>query len=218
MLVGCAHDGRDVCCVCRDAKISHHGVAPTTVRAFRFRSQFDSSIVGSSSRVSMEGSFDKCPPEARELEARESMAKPGIEDIEREAMVRKKRIIEAGGREEKSPRKEEDSPGVTEEVLYMNQPNPPLANKMQEMPQQKVQTDATVWVENQIQFGATVGGSLTEISLADGGEFDVTFKKGAMILLRTPGATENSEAPRPSKKPKEDVDDPQEKTPLRQSS
>ena len=145
--------------MCRDAKISHHGVAPTTVRAFRFRSQFDSSIVGSSSRVSMEGSFDKCPPEARELEARESMAKPGIEDIEREAMVRKKRIIEAGGREEKSPRKEEDSPGVTEEVLYMNQPNPPLANKMQEMPQQKVQTDdATVWLEKKFSSVRPLGG------------------------------------------------------------
>ena len=62
--------------------------------------------------------------------------------------MRKKREIEAGGREEKSPRIEEDSPGVTEEVLYMNQPNPPLANKMQKMPQQKVQTDdATVWLE-----------------------------------------------------------------------
>ena len=54
--------------------------------------------------------------------------------------------------------------------VIANQPNPPLANKMQKMQQQKVQTDdATVWVENQIQFGATVGGSLTEISLADGG-------------------------------------------------
>ena len=136
--------------------------------------------------------------------------------MEREAMVRKKREIEAGGREEKSPRIEEDSPGVTEEVLYMNQPNPPLANKMQKMPQQKVQTDdATVWVEN--QFGATVGGSLAEIRLADGGEFDVTFTKDAMMLLRSPGATENSEAPQPSKKPKEDVG-PQEKTLLRQSS
>ena len=152
----------------------------------------------------MEGAIDNCPPETRaQLEARESMAKPGIEAMEREAMVRKKRIIEAGGREEKSPRKEEDSPGVTEEVLYMNQPNPPLANKMQKMPQQKVQTDdATVWFEKQIQFGATVGGKLTEISLADdGGEFDVFFKKDAMILLRSPGATENSEAPQPSKKP-----------------
>ena len=153
------------------------------------------------------------------MEARESRAtKPGIEAMEREAMVRKKREIEAGGREEKSPRIEEDSPGVTEEVLYMNQPNPPLANKMQKMPQQKVQTDdATVWFENKIQFGATVGGSLTEISLADGGEFDVTFNKDAMILLRSPGATENSEAPQLSKKPKEDVG-PQEKTLLRQSS
>ena len=76
---------------------------------------------------------------------------------------------------------------------------------MQKMPQQKVQTDdATVWFENQIQFGATVGGRVTEISLANGGEFDVTFTKGAMIL-------------QPSKKPTEDVD-PQEKTPLRQSS
>ena len=102
--------------------------------------------------------------------------------------------------------------------VIANQPNPPLANKMQKMPQQKVQTDdATVWFENKIQFGATVGGSLTEISLADGGEFDVTFKKDAMILLRSPGATENSEAPQPSKKPKEDVG-PQEKTLLRQSS
>ena len=64
------------------------------------------------------------------MEARESRAKPGIEAMEREAMVRKKREIEAGGREEKSPRIEEDSPGVTEEVLYMNQPNPPLANKI----------------------------------------------------------------------------------------
>ena len=51
------------------------------------------------------------------MEAREAMAKPGIEAMEREFMVRKKRIIEAGGRR-KSPRKEEDSPGVTEEVLY----------------------------------------------------------------------------------------------------
>ena len=87
--------------------------------------------------------------------------------------------------------------------VIANQPNPPLANKMQKMPQQKVQTDdATVWFEKQIQFGATVGGKLTEISLADdGGEFDVFFKKDAMILLRTPGATENSEAPQPSKKP-----------------
>ena len=68
--------------------------------------------------------------------------------------------------------------------VIANQPNPPLANnKMQKMQQQKVQTD---------------GGSLAEISLADGEDFDVTFnKKGAMILLRTPGATEDSEAPRP---------------------
>ena len=193
------------------------------------------------------------------MEARESRAtKPGIEAMEREAMVRKKREIEARGREEKSPRMEEDSPGVKEVMDMMNydtaaefqhilndlreekerkqkrdemkksgglgapgpvianQPNPPLANKMQTMQQQKVQTDnATVRVEK--QFGATVGGSWTEISLAGRSAFDVTFEKGAMILLRTPGATENSEAPRPSKKPKEDVD-PQEKTPLRQSS
>ena len=107
-------------------------------------------------------------------------------------------------------------PGAPGPVIA-NQPNPPRANIMQTMPQQKVQTDATVWVENQIQTDATVGGILTEISLADGGEFDVTFKKDAMILLRSPGATENSEAPQPSKKPKEDVG-PQEKTPLRQSS
>ena len=45
---------------------------------------------------------------------------------------------------------------------------------------------------------------MAEIRLADGGEFDVTFTKDAMIL-------------QPSKKPTEDVD-PQEKTPLRQSS
>ena len=99
---------------------SHHRFAPTKVRACRFRSQFDSSIVGSSSRVSMEGSFDKCPPEARELEARESMAKPGIEDIEREAMVRKKRIIEAGGREEKSPGMENSPPGIQELMDMMD--------------------------------------------------------------------------------------------------
>ena len=49
-----------------------------------------------------------------------------------------------------------------------------------------------------------------------GGDFDVTFKGGA-IILRTPGATDRAEAPRPSKKPKEDVDT-QEETPLRQSS
>ena len=175
--------------------------------------------------------------------------------------MRKKREIEAGGREEKSPRMEEHSPGVKEVIDMMNddtaaefqhilndlreekeerkqkrdemkksgglgapgpvianQPNPPLANKMQKMPQQKVQTDdTTVWLENQIQFGATVGGRVTEISLANGGEFDVTFTKDAMMILRSPGATENSEAPQLSKKPKEDVG-PQEKTLLRQSS
>ena len=58
---------------------------------------------------------------------------------------------------------------------------------------------------------------MAEIRLADGGEFDVTFTKDAMMILRSPGATENSEAPQLSKKPKEDVG-PQEKTLLRQSS
>ena len=183
----------------------------------------------------------------------ESRAKPGIEAMEREAMVRKKRIIEAGGREEKSPRKEEDSPGVKEVIVAMmhddtaaafhkikdflkeqeerkqkrddmksggpgapgpviaNQPNPPLANKMQKMPQQKVQTDATVWVENQILQTDAPGWS--EISMEDMGDFDVAFRDGA-IILSTPVATDCAGAPRPSKMPK-DVDTQEEETPLR---
>ena len=55
------------------------------------------------------------------MEARESRAtKPGIEAMEREAMVRKKREIEAGGREEKSPGMEDSPPGVQELMDMMD--------------------------------------------------------------------------------------------------
>ena len=172
--------------------------------------------------------MDNCPPETRaQLEARE-----GIQGMEREAaMVRKKKCeieemeldydgaaeflqIQATERKKNRDKMNSGGPGAPGPVIA-NRPNPPRANKKIRV--RKVQADDAPdsAEENQIAQTDAPGGWIEIISMADRGDFDVTFRKDGVIILSTPpGATDCAEAPRPSKMPNEEDVDTQE-TPLR---
>ena len=174
--------------------------------------------------------MDNCPPETRaQLEARE-----GIQAMEREAaMVRKKKCeIEAGdppefeemeldydgaaeflqiqATERKKNRDKMNSggPGAPGPVIA-NRSSPPRANhQKKKIRVRKVQADDVPdsAEENQIVQTDAPGSWIEIISMADRGDFDVTFRKdGAIILSTPPGATDCAEAPRPSKMPNEEA-------------
>ena len=184
----------------------------------------------------MEGAHDDNCPRPK-LEAKESAAKPGIEAMDREAMVRKKKREmkyegpgALGGRcsqgTEDSPGREEklmeskimDYEGAAEfleSLLRKKEMNcgPVIANRPNPPcanQKRKVQAnDAPDSAEKQ-----TDAPVWSEIIMG-GMDFDVKFRRGVMILS-TPVATDCAGAPRPSKKKmpkKKDADTPEEVTP-----
>ena len=176
--------------------------------------------------------MDNCPPETRaQLEAME-----GIQGMEREAamVVRKKKCeieemeldydgaaeflqIQATERKKNRDKMNSGGPGAPGPVIANRSSPPRASHQKKKIRFRKVQADDAPdsAEENQIAQTDAPGGWIEIISMADRGDFDVTFREdGAIILSTPPGATDCAEAPRPSKMPNEEDVDTQE-TPLR---
>ena len=151
------------------------------------------------------GALGRCSPGAEDSPGREEQLIEEIMDYDGAAEFLQ---IQAELRKKNRDEMNCGGPGAPGPVIA-NRPNPPRANQ-KKIRVREVQADAPDSAENQILQTDAPGWS--EIRMGDGGDFNVTFRDGT-IILSTPVATDCAGASRPSKMPKEDVDT--QETPLR---